>query len=190
MGLSLSDRLERSRSALRWACWRAILSGLLQFLRELHFIEATRQEFRRKAPTRLQFLRELHFIEASPRDPYSGTGRRCSSFGNCTSLRRLDQLQRPDHRGRCSSFGNCTSLRLRPGNHPRPDRRLQFLRELHFIEAPHRRGTCYRPSRCSSFGNCTSLRHQHRARGRDDRGLQFLRELHFIEASAPGPWTR
>ena len=38
---------------------------MLQFLRELHFIEAFRQSTRKSTLLRLQFLRELHFIEAS-----------------------------------------------------------------------------------------------------------------------------
>ena len=63
--LSGSPSVERSRSLLRCAWWRAILSGPSQFLRELHFIEARGL----KAPVLLstpvsQFLRELHFIEA------------------------------------------------------------------------------------------------------------------------------
>ena len=37
---------------------------MLQFLRELHFIEAFRQSTRKSTLLRLQFLRELHFIEA------------------------------------------------------------------------------------------------------------------------------
>ena len=36
----------------------------LQFLRELHFIEAQSSSETRDTPARLQFLRELHFIEA------------------------------------------------------------------------------------------------------------------------------
>ena len=41
----------------------------LQFLRELHFIEAGPTRSRGDARGKLQFLRELHFIEASQRFP-------------------------------------------------------------------------------------------------------------------------
>ena len=61
---------------------------------------------------------------------------------------------------------------------------LQFLRELHFIEAiPALPNWVARPC-CSSFGSCTSLRRPSKDSthpGHDTR-LQFLRELHFIEA--------
>ena len=61
-------------------------------------------------------------------------------------------------------------------------RRLQFLRELHFIEAHPQVLPDGTSAGCSSFGNCTSLRHHHPGHlGHPDR-LQFLRELHFIEA--------
>ena len=65
MRLSPSPRTERSRSGLRWVWWQAILSGPLQFLRELHFIEAGWGYILKPASAPLQFLRELHFIEAS-----------------------------------------------------------------------------------------------------------------------------
>ena len=60
-----------------------------------------------------QFLWELHFIEA--RSCVSPLLRaRCrSSFGNCTSLRRDEEVRCLTLITRCrSSFGNCTSLRL------------------------------------------------------------------------------
>ncbi len=38
---------------------------VLQFFRELHFIEATRALTRQRVCLVLQFFRELHFIEAS-----------------------------------------------------------------------------------------------------------------------------
>ena len=60
---------------------------------------------------------------------------------------------------------------------------LQFLRELHFIEACPRAGASPTGSSCSSFGNCTSLRLPTRFAPRLNDLLQFLRELHFIEAS-------
>ena len=134
---------------------------------------------------RLQFLRELHFIEAigvlnakscphsscssfgnctSLRPPFSSMTAsargRCSSFGNCTSLRRVGAGGGGLDLEGCSSFGNCTSLRRRADHHRQLIGGLQFLRELHFIEARQ----CWRSpgSRpcCSSFGNCTSLRLQ------------------------------
>ena len=63
----------------------------------------------------------------------------------------------------------------------------QFLRELHFIEAPSQ-PTAVIPatSRRSSFGNCTSLRPGEPGEGECPYLSQFLRELHFIEA---GPST-
>ena len=129
----------------------------------------------------LQFLRELHFIEASTSRHTHCRGRCCSSFGSCTSLRPGDEGFLDVTRG-CSSFGSCTSLRQADRSitfgplcgcssfgsctslrHARDDSAvrevmLQFLRELHFIEA----GTATQPSSsqpgCSSFGSCTSLR--------------------------------
>ena len=62
--LSGSPSVERSRSLLRCAWWRAILSGPSQFLRELHFIEASVGRQSLSAVLGAQFLRELHFIEA------------------------------------------------------------------------------------------------------------------------------
>ena len=116
----------------------------------------------------LQFLRELHFIEASGtnRPPFEWLS--CSSFGSCTSL-RLPSSPAADHIvPRCSSFGSCTSLRQGLSAHVGGYHDLQFLRELHFIEAGPRITTGPWPIR-----------------------LQFLRELHFIEASSrPRPWTR
>ena len=108
--LSGSPSAERSRSLLRWAWWRAILSGPSQFLRELHFIEATicAQPFRlrrgrssfgnctslrleedgsRVGCDRSQFLRELHFIEAPTPQPGGCRTSSRSFFANCTSLR-------------------------------------------------------------------------------------------------------
>ena len=83
----------------------------------------------------LQFLRELHFIEASGtnRPPFEWLS--CSSFGSCTSL-RLPSSPEADHIvPRCSSFGSCTSLRQGLSAHVGGYHDLQFLRELHFIEA-------------------------------------------------------
>ena len=146
MGLSLSDRQERSRSVVRWACWRAILSGLLQF------------------------LRELHFIEASSTAAACSSRACCSSFGNCTSLRRRTNGYQCRQRTRCSSFGNCTSLRPAQAcggdDEPEP---LQFLRELHFIEARSSSTLRWAASSCSSFGSCISLRLGRKGyrRGRD-----------------------
>ncbi len=130
----------------------------------------------------LQFLRELHFIEA----PTSSSAPRgipsCSSSGNCTSLRRVQgdvgedgrvlQFLRELHfieagrrrssalRSRMLQFlrelhfieapAGCASRRTPP--------RLQFLRELHFIEAFRSWRSCASGSSCSSSGNCTSLR--------------------------------
>ena len=84
----------------------------------------------------LQFLRELHFIEATRARTRDGSRSGCSSSGNCTSLRQvlndfpLDRLRRLQFlrelhliEARSSSRG-LTSGPL-----------LQFLRELHFIEA-------------------------------------------------------
>ena len=153
--LSGSPSAERSRSLLRCAWWRAILSGPSQFLRELHFIEAPRRICPLLRGPRLQFLRELHFIEAS---------------GSRRSARAPD---------RCSSFGNCTSLRRRQGGLGDRGAASQFLRELHFIEAPTPPQALCPPARRSSFGNCTSLRRR-RHRGRSaPRPSQFLWELHF-----------
>ena len=70
-------------------------------------------------------------------------------------------MERPPTR--CSSSGNCTSLRRRGPARLPGARRLQFLRELHFIEA-------------TGAGIC----------GRRGVGLQFLRELHFIEIFSHG----
>ena len=89
----------------------------------------------------------------------------------------------------CSSFGNCTSLRLRVGApQHRTVVRLQFLWELHFIEAGASAAGMTSPAGCSSFGNCTSLRQPDRRgnEGQQDR-LQFLWELHFIEALLTSP---
>ena len=61
----------------------------LQFFRELHFIEGAHQCAHNRM-CGLQFFRELHFIEGR----LSGGGFKppcpCSSFGNCTSLRAWD----------------------------------------------------------------------------------------------------
>ena len=116
-------------------------------------------EDRRAVVDGLQFLRELHFIEAqrTPHGPpHPG---RCSSFGSCTSLRPCCFTATTAPSSRCSSFGSCTSLRLAVVWATRvPERVLQFLRELHFIEADCRRPTRSRVRCRSSFGNCTSLR--------------------------------
>ena len=175
-------RRQRSRTPARTLESQPNLTGRLQFLRELHFIEASWRTSGSLNGLVLQFLRELHFIEAV----------------RMVLLPRLSSS--------CSSFGNCTSLRLIEGHLLNLTSRLQFLRELHFIEAGNRRGgrssvrgcssfgnctslrrggsACARPfsGRCSSFGNCTSLRQgrlQHVSRS---ARLQFLWELHFIEA--------
>ena len=68
---------------------RAHPASLLQFLWELHFIEARYRVSITHRTSRLQFLWELHFIEAFPMPRMNHIfvpG--CSSFGNCTSLRR------------------------------------------------------------------------------------------------------
>ena len=59
----------------------------LQFLRELHFIEAGAWMNEINRHIELQFLRELHFIEARARRTAPTASRSCSSFGNCTSLK-------------------------------------------------------------------------------------------------------
>ena len=85
---------------------------MLQFLRELHFIEALVILFSCLYSVRLQFLRELHFIEAL---------RRCRHLALLLWLQFLRELHfieafRDGRGGRlqrcCSSFGSCTSLRL------------------------------------------------------------------------------
>ncbi len=60
---------------------------VLQFLRELRFIEAKMAESPTWQTPKLQFLRELRFIEAARALPHVGHVRGCSSFGNCASLR-------------------------------------------------------------------------------------------------------
>ena len=83
----------------------------------------------------------------------------------------------------CSSFGSCTSLRPgHAGERGVPGRLLQFLRELHFIEARSSSTLRWAASSCSSFGSCTSLRLGGSSDGIPDPALQFLRKLHFIEA--------
>ena len=62
-------------------------SKALQFLRELHFIEAESRSLSAVLGCLLQFLRELHFIEALFRRPQPTRWSGCSSFGSCTSLR-------------------------------------------------------------------------------------------------------
>ena len=67
---------------------------------------------------------------------------------------------------------------------------LQFLRELHFIEAPPAWVRAHGWLRRSSLGNCTSLRHAVAA-GREAVVVaesRFLRELHFIEAAPGASW--
>ena len=56
--------VERSLILLCGAWGRAILFGESQFLRELHFIEASVGRQSLSAVLGSQFLRELHFIEA------------------------------------------------------------------------------------------------------------------------------
>ena len=82
----------------------------LQFLRELHFIEAGRTRSRAWRAG-LQFLRELHFIEAARTGRSCRTRSCCSSSGNCTSLRHRQAADRRLRRRCCSFSGNCTSLR-------------------------------------------------------------------------------
>ena len=107
----------------------------------------------------LQFLRELHFIEAGRRPGCRTTlGVSCSSFGNCTSLRHAGPTGHRVRLAGCSSFGNCTSLRPLRQRRGRGRAGLQFLRELHFIEARKSKRPQRQLDRCSSFGNCTSLR--------------------------------
>ena len=60
----------------------------LQFLRELHFIEAVHMLRGSMQKPTLQFLRELHFIEARTSAGRGSSWTRCSSFWNCTSLRQ------------------------------------------------------------------------------------------------------
>ncbi len=107
----------------------------LQFLRELHFIEASPCQPPMIARQVLQFLRELHFIEARKSKRPQRQLDRCSSFGNCTSLRLHLEDRGGAPRPGCSSFGNCTSLRPLRQRRGRGRAGLQFLRELHFIEA-------------------------------------------------------
>ena len=107
----------------------------------------------------LQFFRELRFIEALKPSGTPDTPTSRSSFGNCTSLRRLAREAGSGRQPlRRSSFGNCTSLRLRTKEQRLEDHMSQFLRELRFIEALKPSGTNPIPQRRSSFGNCTSLR--------------------------------
>ena len=110
-----------------------------------------------------QFLRELHFIEVGSRPWRSLRSWPCSFFGNCTSLRPQRMEGRTRGRRR-SSFGNCTSLRPVGRVLLGDDDELQFLRELHFIEASTLSTWAITGSSCSSFGSCTSLR-QVRLRG-------------------------
>ena len=60
---------------------------------------------------------------------------------------------------------------------------LQFLRELHFIEAPDGTTSEATVRGCSFFGNCTSLRRTAVGQLLLDLVSQFPRGLHFIEAS-------
>ena len=156
---------------------------VLQFFRELHFIEAHCPLCGTELDYSLQFFRELHFIEALRRcEPVEQDAPRCSSFESCTSLRQPRHAQRRHTQRRCSSFESCTSLRHREGGGeveggglqffrelhfieartaPRDVETvspLQFFRELHFIEAPHHALGGPREGCCSSFESCTSLR--------------------------------
>ena len=73
---------------------------------------------------------------------------------------------------RCSSFGNCTSLRhLDRGDRSGLACRSQFLRELHFIEAFFVPGEPITEGCRSSFGNCTSLRLQELVQGLPRRAV-------------------
>ena len=111
-------------------------------------------------PLPSQFLRELQFIEALKPSGTPDTPTSRSSFGNCTSLRRLAREAGSGRQPlRRSSFGNCTSLRLRTKEQRLEDHMSQFLRELHFIEASMgARGRRTASRSRSSFGSCTSLR--------------------------------
>ena len=98
-----------------------------QFLWELHFIEAATSKGLIGDDYGSQFLWELHFIEAWLSRPRRPRPTRCSSFGNCTSLRLQPE---PHHRWnphRRSSFGNCTSLRR--------DGRARH-RDVHWVAVP------------------------------------------------------
>ena len=81
----------------------------------------------------------------------------CSSFGNCTSLRRYLHPPGEVTHG-CSSFGNCTSLRLRV-----------------LFASPEAGG-------CSSFGNCTSLRQVIRRSARNLALVGQVRERRLKKA--------
>ena len=74
-------------------------------------------------------------------------------------------------------------MRHRPVHVVRIDDMLQFLRELHFIEALLSDQAFIKALGCSSSGNCTSLRLPAHDPPASAGVLQFLRELHFIEAS-------
>ena len=84
----------------------------------------------------LQFLRELHFIEAGPRRPTAVFGPGCSSFGSCTSLRPGSYLLPPALRFLLQFLRELHFIEARGiGHSPNLSSMLQFLRELHFIEA-------------------------------------------------------
>ena len=136
----------------------------LQFLWELHFIEA-QSRTGHLISRRLQFLWELHFIEARP--GWLGTlrRRRCSSFGNCTSLRQDRHVYVVVVAARALQF--LWELHFIEALPTSPGRTLyaglQFLWELHFIEAAVTHMSDKSCHSCSSFGNCTSLRHDRQA---------------------------
>ena len=64
---------------------------LLQFFRELHFIEAPELIALVIPDHALQFFRELHFIEAFANTSFAKKSPCCSSFESCTSLRRIER---------------------------------------------------------------------------------------------------
>ena len=70
----------------------------LQFLRELHFIEALESSKEHRKERELQFLRELHFIEAMR------TSSSCAPASTLQFLRELHFIEAGD-RGRLPSGG-------------------------------------------------------------------------------------
>ena len=75
--------------------WNSAAASL-QFLWELHFIEALPTSPGRTLYAGLQFLWELHFIEAAVTHMSDKSCHSCSSFGNCTSLRHWRDPARGD----------------------------------------------------------------------------------------------
>ena len=81
-----------------------------------------------------QFLRELHFIEATRVNSPPKRQPRRSSFGNCTSLRHVLALAWANP-PKSQFFRELHFIEARRTSSPRPVRRgSQFFRELHFIE--------------------------------------------------------